>query len=177
MSTLKEPTKVFIFSSVLFNQQDISFEKIKGIWEKQYSLDAFAYHDYCPMKEYYSKEMGEIHHLKRYFLFSHQLYSRDILVEGKKWAIDLENQFTVENKRKVNFDIGIIAIENLQLATGKNFTHRIYLRDNIFTDLTLIFQNDSYQTLPWTYPDYAHPEIINIFNLKRRVLQVKLEQN
>lgn len=175
MSILKEPTKVFVFSSILFNENEITFENLKTIWANQFSLDSYAYHDYCPMKEYYSKEMGEIAHLKRYFFFSHNLYPRSVLVDGKKWAIEQENQFKTKDSRKINIDIGTISLENLQLATGKNFTHRIFLRDNIYSDLTLLFQNDSYHTLPWTYPDYAHPEIINIFNLKRRVLQVKLE--
>ena len=41
------------------------------------------------------------------------------------------------------------------LATGKNFSHRIYLDGGIYADLTLVYTGGGFQTLPWTYPDYA----------------------
>ena len=44
--------------------------------------------------------------------------------------------------------------ERFVLATGKNYSHRIYIGDGIYADLTLIFQKGAYQSLPWTYPDY-----------------------
>jgi len=45
------------------------------------------------------------------------------------------------------------------LATGKNFTHRIYIGGGIYADLTLIYQKGAFQTLPWTYPDYADRQL------------------
>ena len=38
----------------------------------------------------------------------------------------------------------------LVLATGKNFTHRVYLSRGIWADLTLIFQKGDWLDLPWT---------------------------
>ena len=43
----------------------------------------------------------------------------------------------------------------LPLATGKNYTHRIYLRTGIYADLTLIYREGRFHPLDWTYPDYA----------------------
>jgi hypothetical protein len=41
------------------------------------------------------------------------------------------------------------------LATGKNYSHRIYIGKGIYADLTLIYTKGGFTTLPWTYPDYA----------------------
>jgi hypothetical protein len=46
-------------------------------------------------------------------------------------------------------------LERFVLATGKNFSHRIYLGQGIYADLTLIYRHGEFQALPWTYPDYA----------------------
>ena len=43
----------------------------------------------------------------------------------------------------------------LVLATTKNYSHRIYLGDGIYAEVTLIYRNKGYVALPWTYPDYA----------------------
>jgi hypothetical protein len=55
----------------------------------------------------------------------------------------------------VNIDPGYLAKAHLILATGKGYSHRPYLRDGIYADLTLMYQDKSFRTLPWTYPDYA----------------------
>jgi hypothetical protein len=43
----------------------------------------------------------------------------------------------------------------LVLATGKNFSHRVYLKDGIWADLTLMWQRKHWVDFPWTFPDYA----------------------
>lgn len=175
MSVLKKPTSVFIFASVLYRKDLISSEILQKTWEAQFGVSTFFWNSFCPMKNYYSSEMGDISLLDRCFFVSTTPVDRDSLVESKKWAIKFESEKTQSEKRTVNWDVGILSLENIQLATGKNFTHRIYLRDNIYSDLTLLFQGDSYNVLPWTYSDYASKEIIEFFNYQRRLLQVKLE--
>ncbi|MBW2356714.1 MAG: DUF4416 family protein, partial [Deltaproteobacteria bacterium] len=56
-------------------------------------------------------------------------------------------------------DPGILSRERFVLATGKNFSHRIYLSQGIWADLTLVFRLGGFDPLPWTYPDYAAPEM------------------
>jgi len=58
--------------------------------------------------------------------------------------------------------------DKLVLATTKPCGHRPYLGQGIYADLTLTYQNKSYQPLPWTYPDYAAQEIIQMFNHLRK---------
>jgi hypothetical protein len=60
----------------------------------------------------------------------------------------------------VNIDPGYLVHERFVLATGKNFTHRIHLAEGIYADLTLIYTKGAFQTLPWTYPDYADEKML-----------------
>ena len=64
-----------------------------------------------------------------------------------------------DGRRLFNLDPGLLSQERLVLATGKNYTHRLYLGQGIWGDLTLIFQNGGWRAQPWTFPDYAGPEL------------------
>jgi hypothetical protein len=61
-----------------------------------------------------------------------------------------------------------VARERLVLATGKNFPHRIYLDHGIYGDLTLVFGQGRWQSLPWSYPDYAQGELPALLEMVRR---------
>jgi len=76
----------------------------------------------------------------------------------------VEEQFSSEGRRKVNIDPGYLSLAHLILATGKGYTHRPYLRDGIYADLTLIFTGGAFRTLSWTYPDYAGQVVMAALN-------------
>jgi len=70
--------------------------------------------------------------------------------------------------RRVNLDPGLITLERLVLASGKNFTHRVYLGSGIWADLTLIYNKKTgWVELPWTFPDYATED------MKRRLTELR----
>ncbi|MBW1769083.1 MAG: DUF4416 family protein [Deltaproteobacteria bacterium] len=112
--------------------------------------------------KYYEKEMGWPLH-RRFISFKTLVRPQDI-VEIKWKTNALEKKESQRGKRKINIDPGYVALERLVLATGKNYTHRIYLSKGIYADLTLIFQRGSFSPLAWTYKDYGDPEIIDYFN-------------
>jgi len=118
---------------------------------------------------YYHREMGTP--LLRCFLSFAALVPRDRLADIKLFTNGVEKQScTPTGARLLNIDPGLLSLENLVLATGKNFSHRIYLRDGIFAEVTLLFQNRAFTTLPWTYPDYASPEVMAILLRMRGLL-------
>ena len=120
--------------------------------------------------EYYYAEMGEP--LFRRFLVASNLISRDALPEIKIRIEEIERKLSDNGQRAVNIDPGLLTPENFILATGKNFSHRIYLGEGVFADLTLIFQKGEYRPLPWTYPDYASLEIRTLLKeLRSSLLQ------
>ena len=122
---------------------------------------------------YYASEMGDS--LERCFVSFRQLVERDRLADIKLFSNRIEKKFLNQRGgRRVNIDPGLLSLENLILATGKNFTHRIYLRQGIFAEVTMIFQKGKFVTLPWTYPDYASKEITAILDHIRTQLGADL---
>ena len=113
----------------------------------------FAFED----TDYYQKEMG-IGLLRRIMAFKF-LIDPGRLPEIKHKTLEIEGAFLVDHKRKINIDPGYLSHERFVLATGKNYTHRIYIGQWIYADLTLIYQKGGFQPLPWTYPDYARNNI------------------
>jgi hypothetical protein len=107
---------------------------------------------------YYDAEFGTP--LARRVLGFERLVAQETLADVKLATNALENELLTEGcRRVVNLDPGFITPERLVLATGKNFTHRVYLKKGIFADLTLIYQKGDWRALPWTFPDYNSPEV------------------
>jgi uncharacterized protein DUF4416 len=102
--------------------------------------------------DYYKPEMGS--GLVRRMIAFKPLIAQDTLSTIKLKTNIIENEFSSDARRNVNIDPGYLVRERFVLATGKNFTHRIYIGNNIYADLTLIFQKGGFRPLPWTYPDY-----------------------
>ena len=123
--------------------------------------------------DYYSPEMGE--NLVRRFLSMEKLINPEMLPDVKLATNDIEDKFASGKKRSVNIDPGYLSKAHLILATGKGYSHRPYLRDGIFADLTLIYQNKKFCALPWTYPDYADEKQLLMFDKirARYLLQLK----
>ncbi len=122
--------------------------------------------------DYYNEEMGK--NIFRYWIsFSpiieaHQLYRIKILSNEieKKYFCD-EN-----SNRKVNIDPGYVEGSKLVLFSTKNYSHRIYLDEGIFAEVTLIYKNKQFQILDWTYPDYKIPQALNFFSEVRKSTKI-----
>lgn len=123
--------------------------------------------------DYYVKEFGGS--LIRRFVAFERLIRPESLPEIKQWTNALEDRLSAEGQRRVNIDPGYLAKAHLILATGKGYTHRPYLRDGIYADLTLIYRDKTFHPLPWTYPDYAGGEVIAMLSRIREkyLLQLK----
>jgi hypothetical protein len=123
---------------------------------------------------YYEKEMGK--NLLRRMVGLGPLISPENLVKVKVWTDEEERKnLKVQGGRKVNIDPGYLASAKFILATGKDYSHRIYLGEGIYGDLTLLFQNGRFTPLPWTYPDYGSNPLMEVLRLirKRYLWQLK----
>jgi hypothetical protein len=128
--------------------------EIAGRLEERFGpLDAVSAWMAFDYTTYYREEMGSP--LFRRMMAFQTLVDQDRLPEVKLATNELETLYAREGKRRVNVDPGFVLLERFVLATGKNFSHRIYLRDGIYADLTLIYRHGGFHKLPWTYPDYA----------------------
>jgi hypothetical protein len=122
---------------------------------------------------YYEAEMGSP--LFRRILVFKTLVEQTALPEIKTVTNKIEFKYTRDLKRLINIDPGYLLLERFVLATGKNYTHRIYIGKGFYADLTLIFQNGSFQTLPWTYPDYADQSLQAFLGKARNRLRIELK--
>jgi len=123
--------------------------------------------------DYYDNELGTP--IQRRILAFRDLIDPVRLIDIK-WALnDLEADYArPDGTRRVNADPGILSLERLVLATGKEFSHRIYLGRGIWADLTLLYQRGGWRSLPWTYPDYAGERVQSILTRIRSAYKAKL---
>jgi hypothetical protein len=156
--------------ALIYGETKADLEGWKAMEEAWGPLDFFSEVRPFNYTSYYEKEMGRP--LFRRWASFKELVAQDRLVEIKWQAINLESQWAIDGKRQLNLDPGLITAERLILATGKNYSHRLYLGKGIYGDLTLLFSKGSYQPLPWTYPDYKDEQSIWMFNkIRERYLR------
>ncbi len=102
---------------------------------------------------YYEEETGAP--LFRRLLVFKPLVAQEDLPGIKVATNAIEQSLVVDGRRRVNIDPGYLTLERFVLASGKNFSHRIYLGRGIYADLTLVYRHGQFEVLPWTYPDYG----------------------
>ena len=123
---------------------------------------------------YYAAEMGE--GLVRRLITFEDLLDPERLPEVKRYTDKLEAHYTDSaGNRRVNLDPGYITLYQLILATNKRFAHRLYLRNSVYADLTLIYKKKSFQPLAWTFPDYGSARMIGIMNRLRERYRLQLK--
>lgn len=165
MSSPSEAEDVKLISSLFSTQKEL-IDNIIGELEELFGpTDWLSPELFFDRTKYYAKEMGWP--LYRRFVSFKNLIRPEDIVEIKLTTNRVEGKYTRDGKRNINIDPGYISLERLVLATGKNYSHRIYLSKGIYADLSLIFQRGSFKPLDWTYRDYADPTLIDYLNNER----------
>ena len=176
MSELRKPDPVKLVCSLFAADRETlsdALRALSGLYGKADYLSEYLAFD---ATDYYTREMGSS--LIRRFVSYEELIEPDTLPSVKKATNELERRFSEDGRRRVNIDPGCISRGHLVLATGKSGAHRPYLRDGVYADLTLVFGNESFRSLEWTYPDYADEKVRKVFTLIRRkyLLQLRYHQ-
>ncbi|MCK5202857.1 MAG: DUF4416 family protein [Desulfobacterales bacterium] len=114
---------------------------------------------------YYKPEMGSPL-VRRMFAFK-RLIEQGELASIKIATNQIEQTCLPGGRRGANIDPGYMLHERFVLASGKNFSHRIYIGLGIYADLTFIYQKGRFQKLPWTYPDYADQAVLTFLGQAR----------
>jgi len=162
MGTVVAPPPVQFFASIIFSDSSILSTLERELTGRVASISTRTEITRFTQSAYYCPEMGD--ELLRYFVLFSPLAGREGLREMKVETNRIEAEFSKEGRRSINIDPGYIALEHVVLATTKGYSHRIYLGEGIYADLTLVFENRSYRGFRWTYPDYASPEFILLLN-------------
>jgi hypothetical protein len=173
MGTPRVPKPAKLMMSLISAEDGILMRAVEDLKSIYGEVDLLS--DLLPFDStrYYDKEMGAP--LFRRFIAFKELVQREALASIKKRTNGVEERYSRDGCRKVNIDPGVLSEENLVLATTKGFGHRVYLRDGIYADLTLIFRKGSFRPQAWTYPDYRRGEVIDLMNGLRRVYVKQLK--
>jgi len=153
----------------MLSKEELLFDEIKKILEKFLGLiDAESPVWPWEHSDYYEKEMGK--GLKRKFLFFSNLINYEKLPDIKIKTIEIEGIYSEGGKRRINLDPGYIHPAKVVLSTRKDYSHRIYLRDGVYAEVTLYYLDHTFNPLPYTYPDFKSNEYIELFNRVRKGL-------
>jgi len=160
MSDPSIPKPGYVFFALLSSDKGL-IEEVTRILSETYGLCPALFTPYIfDHSQYYCEEMGA--GLTKQLLLFTQFYEKEKIPSLKRHAWKLEKKFTNQNgNRVINIDPGYLTAENFILLTYKNFTHRIYIGESVYADLTLIYRSriSTYAPLPWTYADYCNPEV------------------
>jgi hypothetical protein len=122
--------------------------------------------------DYYAATMGT--GLKKQFLAFEKLIDPAALAsikrETNEWEVDYAAVGRHPEERPLNLDPGYLTPAKLVLATTKDHAHRMYLRDGIFAEVTLVYRQRNWQPLDWTYPDYRRDDYQGFFTQCREWL-------
>ncbi|MCG6534902.1 MAG: DUF4416 family protein [Syntrophales bacterium LBB04] len=163
MSRPKPAHPVKLIVGLLAAERNLLDEVLRTLTETYGPADWIGAVTVFNYTEYYARELGS--NLLRRFATFERLISPESLPDIKLMANTMEDRFSKDGKRRVNIDPGYIAEAHLILATGKGYTHRPYLRDGIYADLTLVYTDKTFHAMEWTYPDYASEAMLE--DLKR----------
>jgi len=172
MIKLKKPMDVKYFVGMIARDEDI-MEKAVEILKERFGEVEFK-SNLIPFTHtnYYEREMGK--DLKKKFYSFKPLKSPAELVNLKLFTIEVEKKFMEGYKRRVNIDPGYVELSKVVLASTKNYSHRIYLRDGIYAEVTLYFKNGEFHDFFYTYPDYRTQEYKEFFKKVRESLKKSL---
>jgi hypothetical protein len=122
--------------------------------------------DYSP---YYKDELGWP--ISRQFLFFENLIDPGLLVGIKQKTNEIEEELSLNGKRRINLDPGYLTLSKIVLASTKNYAHRVYLGKGIYAEVTMIFRDDTFRPHLFTYRDYQDTACIEIFMNARGMLK------
>ena len=69
-----------------------------------------------------------------------------------------------QDKRTVNIDPGYLDLAKLVVASTKDASYRVYLKDGIYAQGMLYYMKNTFTPFEWTYVDYKDSLYISFFN-------------
>ena len=123
---------------------------------------------------YYDEEMGTP--IYKYFFSFRELVDPQNLPDIKITTNAIEADFARAGKRKVNIDPGSMAQSRFVLATTKEGSHRIPIKDGIYGEVTMQFRGGEFREQEWTYPDFRSDVYKRILNKIREIYNYQLKE-
>jgi len=177
MWSLKEPEPAKLIVGILAANTGCLDAAIKAVSARLGKTDLIS--DVWPFDQtdYYKEQTGS--HILRQFVSIECLIDPSDLAKVKHQTNHLEQELAqklaLPLSRPVNLDPGIIEPSKLVLASTKNYSHRIYIGEKIYAEVTLVFDSGAWRALPYTYPDYRQQHYLDFFDRVRTRLLDQLK--
>jgi len=173
MGTVRPPAQVQLFCALLV-APTIAVPEVETVLAQTYGAVVLRT---PPMPfiqtTYYEREMGP--HLTRLYMAFDPLISLAALATVKHTTNRLETMWsTARGQRRVNIDPGYLDLAKVVLASTKDHSHRLYIGDGIFAEVTLRYRQHAWQPWEWTYPDYRLPATLAFFHQLRELYKAQL---
>lgn len=160
-----EPPAALI-CAVLFKEEAVRDRALKAL-EEDFGPVALRQEPFpFEHSDYYEAEMGAPL-FKQLVLFQEPV-PQGFLAEIKLLTNLREQAHARLGRRRINLDPGLLLPSRLVLATTKDHAHRIYLARGIYAEVTLLYRKGAFTPLPWTYPDYREPRVLDFLSECRR---------
>lgn len=174
MGKITKPKLVRLVIGLLSENAELA-KQVSDVLEKKYgSLDACLEPFKFEWTNYYEDELGS--NPVRSFLSFERLIDREEVVDIKQDTNELELEL-FDGKRSVNLDPGYMTLGQFFLATTKDQRQRVYIKDGIFVEPTLYFQNGHFHNFDWTYRDYQSDVYIKYLEKVRQQYAYQLKSN
>ena len=123
---------------------------------------------------YYEQEFGS--GLQRQFVAFERLVDPGELTQVKLMTNLIEQSLAVAGRRIINLDPGYLSLAKFVLATTKDQSHRIYVGQGIYAEITLCYQHREWCVCPWTYPDYRTVAYLQVISELRAIYVSQLKE-
>lgn len=90
--------------------------------------------------------------------------------------VRLARRFSQGARRPINIDPGYVNRVKVVLASTKDHSHRVYLGEGIYGEVTLHWSKNGWTPWSWTYADYQSPEALKFLTEARTAYFDLLEQ-
>jgi hypothetical protein len=124
---------------------------------------------------YYDGEIGG-EGMRRIYSFQ-RLVDPSLQADIKIRTNEIEAEFSIDGKRKINLDPGFINHGRLMLATTKETGFRVPLKEGIYTELTLFWARGGWQKFPWSYRDYQSERVQKFITEVRKTYLAERRKN
>lgn len=157
MNVENRPAPRAVFVVGILAQPDRDVARPLQLMDDQFGpryLDAEPY-DF-DFTDYYHEEHGAP--LSRRWSVYESLFDPEQLPSRKRTAMSIEDRFTDgDENRYFNVDVGYVTGSSFVLASRKNHSHRIYLGQGIYGEVTLRYEQGEWREGPHTYPEFSSP--------------------
>ncbi len=159
MAVPNPPMPVLRFAGLLASSEDALAATRRELSQWYGLIDDMSPAIPFTFTDYYAEQMGT--DLLRQWVRFATLFAPEQMakckLETNMAEILLSRQLSPTVRRPVNVDPGYITRYKVVLATTKDHSHRVYLSEGIYGEVTLHWSNNQWTPWPWTYADYKTP--------------------